>query len=346
MAERRSGSPPVEVFESVRTGHVWGNQVEEYFKLHHRFSADIEAETEAALERLGPSAHSVRSKVTALLKSQEMKYPLSVLPLLVHAVEAGAPGPAVPLAAVHVLWWTSACYLDDLADSHGANGPADLSVQEGLLAAMVTGHILPVKVLDSRRIPEPVRPALAAEIRDCWVAAGEGQLGDMSGEIGALPRSSVVATYRGKSGAPFGMITAMAATLAGGNAERILLWREFGFIFGILWQIFNDQEDITSGRNEDLLNGTVTYLLACALDDAPPAAGEHIRDLHTAARTSPVARAALADLLLSPSVLARYEKDINAFRDEAYRILSELGGDEQYLPVLRQLVEQASGLLL
>jgi hypothetical protein len=320
--------------------------VEEYFRLHQQFSADIEAETEAALERLGPSAPTVRKALTGLLRHQKMKYPLSVLPLLVHGVETGAPGPAVPLSAVHVLWWTSACYLDDLADSHGANAPADLGPHEGLLAAVVTYNILPLKVLDSTLIPPSVRPALVAELLNGGIMAVEGQLIDLRGNIGAAPRSSVIAAYRGKSGAPFGMVTAMAATMGSGDAERIALWREFGHVFGILWQIFNDQEDITSGRNEDLLNGTVTYLLACALEDASPEGREHIADLHAAAPPSGTSRAALADLLLTPSVLARYEKDINAFRDEAYRILSELGGDERYLRILRQLVDQAAGLLL
>ncbi|MFJ1602268.1 hypothetical protein ACIOHS_02655 [Streptomyces sp. NPDC088253] len=29
--------------------------------------------------------------------------------------------------------------------------------------------------------------------------------------------------------------------------------RDFGDVFGILWQMFNDQEDMLSGRNEKLL---------------------------------------------------------------------------------------------
>lgn len=124
------------------------------------------------------------------------------------------------------------------------------------------------------------------------------------------------------------------------------LWREFGFVFGILWQIFNDQEDILSGRDEDLLNGTVTYLLASVIEDAPPGAREHILSLCAAAGRSHHARSELAGLLRTPTALDRYRAEIDAFRAEGYRILDELGGDETYLPVLRHLVDHASQMLL
>ncbi|MFJ2392315.1 polyprenyl synthetase family protein [Streptomyces sp. NPDC087843] len=317
-----------------------------YLDLHRKFSSEIEEEIGSILEGLGPSADSVRSVVTELLGHQKMKYPLSVLPLVVHGVETGSPEPAVPLSAVHVLWWTSACYLDDLADGYGAHPPAGLTAHEALLAAVVTGHVLALRAVGSRRVPEPVRGALTAEILDCGITAAQGQLGDMRADVGSASRNSVLTAYREKSGAPFGMITAMAAILAGAEARRIDLWREFGSVFGILWQLFNDQEDIASGRNEDLLNGTATYLSACALEDAAPDLRHRILDLHAGARTSPVSRSALAGLLLTPAVLDRYEDEIHKLRDEAHRILGDLGGDERYLPVLRQLVDQTSRLLL
>ncbi|MFD8422940.1 polyprenyl synthetase family protein [Streptomyces sp. NPDC059466] len=317
-----------------------------YLDLHREYSSEIAEEIEAILERLGPSADSLRSVVTELLRHQRMKYPLSVLPLVVHGVETGSAGPAVPLSAVHVLWWTSACYLDDLADGNGDHRPAGLTLHEALLAAVVTGHVLSLKAIDSRRVPEPVRGALTAELLDCGITAAQGQLGDMRADVGTASRNSVVTAYREKSGAPFGMITAMAAILAGAEAERTKLWREFGSVFGILWQLFNDQEDIVSERNEDLLNGTVTYLFACALEDAPPALRNRVLELHAGARTSAVARSALAARLHAPAVLDRYEDDIHKFRDEAHRILGDLGGDERYLPILRQLVDETSRVLL
>ncbi|WP_200301191.1 polyprenyl synthetase family protein [Streptomyces adelaidensis] len=318
----------------------------DYADLHRQVSADIDAEIAAALEGLGPSSGAVRKALSGLLGHQQMKYPLSVLPMLVHAAETGAPGPAVPLAAVHVLWWTSACYLDDLADGNGARIPDGLGVDEALLASVLSGQALPIRIVQAQPVPDAVRNALTGEIVDCWFGAVEGQLRDLRGDPANASRDAIGVVYRQKSGAPFGMITAMAAILSGTGAERTGLWREFGEVFGILWQLFNDQEDILSGRDEDLHNGTVTHLLACATEETPPESRAHLVELGAAARSSEQARAELRALLLAPAVLRRFEKDLSAFRDDAYRVLGELGGDEAYLPALRKLVDQAAGMHL
>ncbi|UUU29495.1 polyprenyl synthetase family protein [Streptomyces sp. CA-210063] len=317
-----------------------------YLDLHRQVASDIDAEIAAALENLGPSSAAVRKSISGLLGHQQMKYPLSVLPLLVHAAETGTWGPAVPLSAVHVLWWTSACYLDDLADGHGAHTPDGLGTDEALLASVLSGQALPIRVVQAQPVPDAVRNALTGEIVNCWIDAVEGQLRDLRGDVENASRDAVVAAYRGKSGAPFGMITAMAAMVSGAGTERTERWREFGDVFGILWQLFNDQEDLLSGRDEDLLNGTVTYLLACALEETPPESRARLAELSDAARGSEQARAELRATLLAPPVLRRFEKDLCAFRDEAYRLLDELGGDETYLPALRQLVDQAAGMCL
>ncbi|MER6612660.1 polyprenyl synthetase family protein [Streptomyces xantholiticus] len=318
-----------------------------YLDLHQKFAADIDAETENTLERLGPAAGELQNAVAGLLRHQKFKYPLSVLPLLVHGAETGASGPAVPLAVVHDLWWTSACYLDDVADGNSsivASGA--MSADAALLASVVTGHVLPIHVLRSLPVPEPIRGALTDEALACAAAAAEGQLVDLRGDaVGAAPES-VLDAYRGKSSAPFGMITAMAAILAEADTDRTGLWRDFGSVFGVLWQLFNDQEDMLSGRNEDLLNGTVTYLLACALDGGSPAPAERILALHADARESTAARCELAGLLRAPANLDRYGRELAAFRDEAHRVLTELDGDTEYVPVLRQLVDRSSRLLL
>ncbi|MFJ6835905.1 polyprenyl synthetase family protein [Streptomyces sp. NPDC091209] len=314
--------------------------------LHREMAADIEAERTSALDLLGPSATSVRAAVAELLDHRTFTYPLSVLPMLVHAVETGAPGPAVPLAIVHELWWTSACYLDDLADGQAVLAAGALGESQALLATVISGIPLPLLVVRSPRIPEAARGPLAAEIVRCWVTATEGQLRDLRADAGAATRDAVVAAYLGKSGAPFSMVTAMAARLAGRTDERVERWREFGNVFGILWQLFNDQQDILTGRNEDLANGTVTYLLACALENAGPDSADRVLELHAAARRSPDAGAALTAVLLAPDVLRRYEQDITVFRDRAQRLLDELGGDAAYLSVLHDLVDRASPMLL
>ncbi|WP_244888801.1 polyprenyl synthetase family protein [Streptomyces purpureus] len=316
-----------------------------YVDLHQRISREIDAEMEAALEGLG-SSPNVRNAVAALMRHQQLRHPLSVLPLLVHAVETGAFRPALPLSAVHVLWWTSACYLDDLADSQSALPAGDLGFDESVLAAVITGNALPMRVIQAQPLPHEVRGALTAELMDAWIAGTEGQLVDMGGDVRSATRDSVISIYRGKSGGPFGMITAMAAIWAKTSGERIDLWREFGYVFGIIWQLFNDQEDILSGRNEDLQNGTVTYLLACAIEDASPESRDRILTLHAASQNSERARSELTHLLLAPDALRRYHDDLDAFRIQAHRLLDELDGDELHTPVLRGLVDQSARMLL
>ncbi|WP_314242406.1 polyprenyl synthetase family protein [Streptomyces kutzneri] len=317
-----------------------------YLDLHREVSQDIDAEIDTALERLGLLAGTTRNSVAKLLEHRKLRHPLSVLPLLTHAIETGNPKPAIPLSAVHLLWWTSACYLDDLADANGASISGELTENEALLASVITGNSLPIQILLAQDLPESARSALITEILNGWIIGVDGQIDDMRGDICSASRKSVVETYRGKSGAPFGMITAMAAIFAGTTAEKVELWREFGYVFGILWQIFNDQEDILSGRNEDLLNGTVTYLLASVIEDASPDSREQILGLCAAAGRSQQARAELEGLLRTPDALDRYRTEIDAFRAEGYRILNELGGDQTYSPVLRHLVDHASQMLL
>ncbi|MFF9055880.1 polyprenyl synthetase family protein [Streptomyces erythrochromogenes] len=317
-----------------------------YLDLHRKVAQDIDAEIETALDRLGPVAATTRNSVAKLLEQRKLRHPLSVLPLLTHAIETGNPAPALPLSAVHLLWWTSACYLDDLADANGASISGELTEDEALLASVITGNALPIQIILAQDLPEAAHGALITEILNGWIIGVDGQIDDMRGDLCSASRKSVVETYRGKSGAPFGMITAMAAIFSGTTDEKVELWREFGYIFGILWQIFNDQEDILSGRDEDLLNGTVTYLLASVLEDAAPLSREHILGLCAAASRSHQARSELAGLLRTPVALDRYRAEIDGFRAEAYRILDELGGDESYQPVLRNLVDHASQMLL
>ncbi|MDH6224064.1 polyprenyl synthetase family protein [Streptomyces sp. MJP52] len=318
-----------------------------YQDLHARHADAIRAEVAAALGLAGPPGDLLRSSCEELMRRQTMRYPLSVLPLAVHGAETGDPEPALPLAVVHLLWWTAACRLDDLADAEAAGaGPAP-SGHEAVLTTLAAGSLLPLRLLDSPRLPAPVRPVLTAEFTACGLAAVAGQLADLRGCTSDVPRrEAVLAAYRGKSGAPFAMITAMASLLAGAEPERTLLWREFGDLLGILWQLFNDQEDITSGRHEDLRNGTVTHLLACAHEAASPADSARLHCLRAAARTSPQARAELLELLLSGPALEGFRQDLETYRSRSHGVLDRLSGRDPYASCLYDLIGQASRLSL
>ncbi|WP_284579420.1 polyprenyl synthetase family protein [Streptomyces sp. 2P-4] len=322
---------------------------------------DIEAELDAAVRLLGPEAdtRAARGAVAGLLRRHPLRHPLWVLPLLVHGAQTGDPAPAAPLAALHVLWWTSACHLDDLADAPGRTRPGEPGPDRGpgpdpgprpseeLMAAFLAGSVLPLRIVEALPAPPAVRAALASEILTAWTAAAQGQLADIGTDAAHATRGSAVAAYRGKSGGPFAMIASMAAELSGAERQRVDSWREFGTLFGILWQLFNDQEDILTGRHEDLRNGTPTYLLACALEGAaPPAGRDRLLTLCGAARVSAAARSELLAALLAPAVLRRYGAGLGAFRARTHRVLAAVGGHERYLAALRRLVDHASALLL
>ena len=206
--------------------------------------------------------------------------------------------------------------------------------------------MLPLLVVQSPRIPAAVRAPLCAEVVRCWIDASEGQLRDLRADLAGATRQAVLAAYLGKSGAPFSMVTAMAARLAGRDDERVELWREFGNTFGILWQLFNDQQDILTGRNEDLANGTVTYLLACALESPAPGTAE--QGAGAAPRSAALARGpcgatcAPAGTRGAPFVRGGHHR----LPRRRARLLDKLGGDAVHRALLHDLVDLASPMLL
>ncbi|QCX82642.1 Polyprenyl synthetase (plasmid) [Streptomyces sp. YIM 121038] len=318
-----------------------------YQGLYRGVASEIDKTLAAALDKLPVhTSPSTKEAVTELLAERELAYPLCVLPMIAYAAETGTPRPAAPLSAIHVLWWTSACYLDDLADGHHPIKTGSLSGNEALLAATAAGHSLPLQVIQDLDISPSEHKALITEFISGWTIGIEGQLCDIRESAETASRASAIATYRGKSGAPYGMITAMASILSGAISTRTALWREFGYTFGILWQMFNDQQDILSGRHEDLRNRTVTYLLACAVEDAPPSVRQRLVNLSSAAQHSEASRQELTGLLVEPPLLQRYQREMAAFRDEAHLLLDTLGGSETYLVMLRELVDDSAQLRL
>lgn len=172
-----------------------------FVDLHRQVSADIDAEMELALDQLGPASEAVKASVVKLLRHQRLRHPLSVLPMLVHGVETGTLRPALPISALHVLWWTSACFLDDLADGHGAPLSAGLTQNEAVLASVISGTILPLRIIHSIPAPAPVHSALTAEIATGWTVGTEGQLRDIRADADNATRKSVIAAYRGNPAA-------------------------------------------------------------------------------------------------------------------------------------------------
>jgi heptaprenyl diphosphate synthase len=264
------------------------------------------------------------------------------LPLLVHGAETGEPGPAAPVAVVHLLWWASARYLDDLTDAPGAAG-ADAGAK--VLTALAVGSHLPARLLAGLPVTATTRAALGEELSRCWLDAVDGQLRDLTGRAAAATPESVLHGYAGKTGAPYAMAAAAAACLAGADRGRTARWRDFGRSLGVLRQLVNDQRDLVSGRHEDLANGTATFLLVHLLSALPAGRRREALALHAAARHSASARAELAAWMLDEEVIGSYAAAVAPLIERAHRRLDRLGGEPGCVRELHGLVDGTVGHL-
>jgi geranylgeranyl pyrophosphate synthase len=191
-------------------------------------------------------------------------------PLLVGVAAGGDLATGRDAAVVHVLWWTAARYLDDLADDDGRTEPAT-DPHRGVLAAIGAGNQMPLRVLAAAPVAADVRIALIGELTRCWSDASTGQLFDYSARPAEVTPTEVLAAYGGRTGAPYGMAAAMAARLAGADDDLAARWREAGRRFGVLRQLVSDQRDLVTGRDEKLRNRTATLLLTTYLAET----GDH-----------------------------------------------------------------------
>jgi len=265
------------------------------------------------------------------------------LPLLVHGAETGDPEPAKLISIIHILWWAAARFLDDLADCAERMPSDPVLVSRGILAALMAGNYLPARLVRAADVGPVTMTRLHAEFSRGWTDAISGQLLDFDAAPATATPESVLVSYRGKTGAPYAMACAMAAALAGANADRIGRWRELGGKFGVLRQLVNDQLDLVSGRDEDLANGTATYLLAYLRQSLPAARQDEFLALHAAAATSADARSKLRDQLLDPAVVSGYVESVNAMVGGAHAALEAMGGERAYAAELHGLLDEAMG---
>ncbi|WP_181787111.1 polyprenyl synthetase family protein, partial [Streptomyces phytophilus] len=280
------------------------------------------------------------------------------LPLLVHAAVRGSTEPAVPVAAVHALWWRAANALDDAVDGGGDDGDAGAGAGAGprsygmagsaaLTATLECGYGLPLRVLATLPVPEALRRALTADYLDGWTAACDGQLGDLLNEPDAVGPDEVREVYRKKSGAVYAMACVLAARLAHGagaavpgpRADEVAAWGEFGEVLGILAQLRNDHEDLHGGTGEDLRNGTATYRLAQLLHRTDRAAGDRARLLLGRAADSEPHHRELTELLGSPEVLRPCNRLLAELRHRAHALLDVLSPASPYTALLRARVD-------
>ncbi|MEU9840170.1 hypothetical protein AB0C69_13215 [Actinomadura sp. NPDC048032] len=266
------------------------------------------------------------------------------LPLLVHGAETGAPGPAMPVAVLHLLWWASARHLDDLT-SAGAPSPAGAAAGGRVLTALAVGGQLPGRLIAGMPVGAAVRAALADELSRAWVDAVDGRLRDLAERAPNATCESVLRGYEGRTGAPYAMAAASAARLAGADDHRVAGWRAYGRAFGVLCRLADDRRDLVSGRHEGLAAGTATHLLVHLLAGLPPARRREALALHASARHSASARAEMAAWMLDEEVAESHAASVAPLAGRAHGLLDMLGGDPGCVRELHRAVEGTVGHL-
>jgi heptaprenyl diphosphate synthase len=315
---------------------IFSEAAELFPLVHHRISA--------AVDDLDASP-TVQEAVRELVMMPSDEEAMLSVPLLVHAAETGDPKPAVPISSIHLLWWNAAHVFDDFIDGGQTNYSRTLPSGTALMAAVVCGSSLPMNIA-TRDFPATLIPGMVGEFFSAWTFSNDGQIRDLNGTPGGTSRDAILQTYRHKNGVPYGAVCAMAAYLAGVEERRVALWRQFGTILGLVGQFRNDQEDLVTGRDEDLANGTATYLLSHLLNTLSLTTEKaEVIDLVGRACRCDEARSRLKTLMLRPATLEGYFDQITSLRDKALDTLGHLGRDNPYLNELHRIVCESSTML-
>jgi heptaprenyl diphosphate synthase len=202
------------------------------------------------------------------------------------------------------------------------------------------GNYLPLNIVGDLALSDAVRFRLITEYSNGCIDALSGQLTDLVLNAETATLDDVLRNYEGKTGAPYGMSAALAAQLAERDADRVDAWRSFGRALGVLRQLVNDQRDLVTERDEDLRNGTATYLLVHLLGTVSTARRAELIGLHRQARTSEEARAELKRAMLAADIISSYAETIQPIVSAARDTLASLGGDPQCVTELTGLIDE------
>lgn len=315
-----------------------------------RALADVAAQASAMSERLSASNSAGDRAMGTFVETFFAMIPLDgsvpsingivMLPVLVFGAETAAPMRATPVALIHTLWWAAARYLDDMIDSPqlARSDPAEFN--RGVMTAIAVGNYLPLNVFGDLAVSDPVRLRLITEYGNGCIDALSGQLTDRALNAETTSLDDVLRNYACKTGAPYGMSAALAAQLAECDADRVDAWRSFGRALGVLRQLVNDQRDLLTGRDEDLRNGTATYLLVHLLGAVSTARRAELLALHRQARSSEEARVELKRAMLAPDIVSGYAETIQPVVRATRDTLASLGGDPQCVAELAGLIDE------
>jgi heptaprenyl diphosphate synthase len=315
-----------------------------------RALAEVAAQASAMTERLLASNSTGDRAMGTFVDTFSAMIPLDgsarsingivMLPVLVFGAETAAPMHATPVALIHTLWWAAARHLDDMIDTPqlARSDPAEFNL--GVMTAIAVGNYLPLRIFGDLAVSDAVRFRLITEYSNGCIDALSGQLTDLVLNAETATLDDVLRNYECKTGAPYGMSAALAAQLAERDADRVDAWRSFGRALGVLRQLVNDQRDLVTERDEDLRNGTATYLLVHLLGTVSTARRVELIGLHRLARTSEEARAELKRAMLAADIVSSYAETIRPIVRAARDTLASLGGDPQCVTELAGLIDE------
>jgi heptaprenyl diphosphate synthase len=323
----------------------------------------VDAEALAGVEAACQDRSGLRAGLCALLDRYPGSVPSKLFGIAVAGALNGRPEEAVPVGAVSRLWWAGAQALDDLADAvdvpvapatpvtaagkaaaREVTASAARDAASSVLLAMACGTLVPFAVMDRQPLPPEIAESWRRTLLGTSLQATAGQLADLASFDGLCTWAHVIRSYRGKTGAPYGRDAVMAARLSTADPVALRAWRAFGELFGLLRQVANDAAHDGSGIEEDLANGTLTLLLAHALETADPETHERLLRLRIRARRDPDARTELSAALRRPGVQAGYADRIGALRDQACALLDRLAPACEHRDLLHHLLHGSAQL--
>src|SRR5262245_50867031 len=315
-----------------------------------RALAEVAAQASAMTERLSTSNSPGDRAMGTFVDTFFAMIPLDgsarsingivMLPVLVFGAETAAPMRATPVALIHTLWWAAARYLDDMIDTPqlARSDPAEFN--RGVMTAIAVGNYLPLSIFGDLAVTDAVRFRLVTEYGNGCIDALGGQLTDLVLDAETATPDDVLRNYEGKTGAPYGLSAALAAQLAACDADRVDAWRSFGRTLGVLRQLVNDQRDLVTERDEDLRNGTATYLLVHLLGTVSTVRRAELIGLHRQARTSDEAPGEPEAAVVAADLVSSYAETIQPMVRAARDTLASLGGDPQCVTELAGLIDE------
>lgn len=311
------------------------------FLLEHRRL--VSGALASQIDTLTDDHPSLASAIIRLVDHDKSAYsPFRLLPFPILGALTSDPGPALNVAVLSRLWWTGAEVFDDLTDGAFDGEGAGLSAAQAFVSSSVCLTLVPHLIIEQQDIPTALRVAWGREFAISSLQAAEGQLNDLSGSTSRVTWGTVMRTYAGKSGAPYGRDAAMTAMLAGLEGVDVEGWRAFGRLFGVLRQMANDRASKIVGEEEDLTNGTWTLLLALAMEEAGPEGAVAFSALRTGARQDGSSRRELLDRLAEPSLTGSYNNRIAIIRDKLSELLRTLAKPSEYRDLIHLMIDMSA----